>query len=532
MKPLQSFAFLAAVLVMTTVAPAQQPAACSDQLPTGGFTQITFPNGWIDLGYLLTDGRVMVQYVGNGTGNAFQDWWALTPDINGNYVNGSWSELATLNGVFPPPAQYGPYGFASAVLADGRLIVQGGEENPADPMSDTNMGAIYDPSSNSWSILNPPGFGTTQLWPHIGDAQTVVLNDGTYMVAGCGTASNCTQSKDQAILDPNTLTWTLLTGDGKLDNNSEEGYTLLPGGNVFTADISNQKYEIFNWQTRTWSNGNVPVVLSGDWPAVGEIGPGVLLTDGTVLALGAIHNHIFAQTANADVYDPVANDWPNPALTLPEDSQGRNLGMGDESAVLLTDGNVFLSAHDWLNGYGFIEYQPASKSWCSISNVPTALLTSLTSDLRMLLLPTGQVLILDYDPINKISVGSYIYTPMAGFNNAWRPTISGIIGAGTTITRGRTYTITGTQFNGLSQATMFGDDYQAATNYPLVRITNNGTQHVFYGKTHNHSTMAVATGSASVSTKFDVPANMETGASTLVVVANGIPSTGFPINVQ
>jgi hypothetical protein len=204
--------------------------------------------------------------------------------------------------------------------------------------------------------------------------------------------------------------------------------------------------------------------------------------------------------------------------------------MADESAVLLTDGNVFMSAHDWLNGYGFIEYRPVQKSWCSISNVPSPLLTSLTSDLRMLLLPTGQVLVIDYDPIHNTSVGSYIYTPLQTINNSWRPTISAI--SGTTIVRGKTYVISGTQFNGLSQATMFGDDYQAATNYPLVRITNNSTQHVFYAKTHNHSTMAVATGSASVSTKFDVPANMETGPSSLVVVANGIPSTSFPITVQ
>ena len=91
------------------------------------------------------------------------------------------------------------------------------------------------------------------------------------------------------------------------------------------------------------------------------------------------------------------------------------------------------------------------------------------------------------------------------------------------VNRGSTYKISGTQFNGLSQAAAFGDEYQTATNYPLVRITNTGTGHVFYAKTHGHSTMAVATGSKIVSTNFDVPATMETGASTLEVVANGIP---------
>ena len=55
---------------------------------------------------------------------------------------------------------------------------------------------------------------------------------------------------------------------------------------------------------------------------------------------------------------------------------------------------------------------------------------------------------------------------------------------------------------------------------------------MFYTRTHNPSTMAVATGSKKVSTKFDVPANAETGLSQLFVVANGIPSSGYFVNVQ
>src|SRR6185437_2380417 len=94
----------------------------------------------------------------------------------------------------------------------------------------------------------------------------------------------------------------------------------------------------------------------------------------------------------------------------------------------------------------------------------------------------------------------------------------------TVVAAGQTYSISGTQFNGLSQAVGYGDDYQAATNYPLVRIVNSATGHVFYCRTHDHSTMAVATGSQIVSTRFDVPADAEAGASQLSVVANGIPS--------
>jgi hypothetical protein len=70
-----------------------------------------------------------------------------------------------------------------------------------------------------------------------------------------------------------------------------------------------------------------------------------------------------------------------------------------------------------------------------------------------------------------------------------------------------------------------------ASNYPLVRITNSGTGNVVYCKTHGHSTMAVATGNRIVSTNFDVPSGIGTGASTIVVVANGIPSSGVSVTV-
>jgi hypothetical protein len=70
-----------------------------------------------------------------------------------------------------------------------------------------------------------------------------------------------------------------------------------------------------------------------------------------------------------------------------------------------------------------------------------------------------------------------------------------------------------------------------ATNYPLVRITNNATHHVFYAMTSGHSTMAVATGSAFVGTDFEASASTETGLSTLVVIANGIASAPVSILV-
>jgi hypothetical protein len=136
-----------------------------------------------------------------------------------------------------------------------------------------------------------------------------------------------------------------------------------------------------------------------------------------------------------------------------------------------------------------------------------------------MVLPTGEILL----------GGSQVYRSTGSAEAAWAPTITK---SPSTISRGTSFKISGTQFNGLSQANSFGDELQTFTNYPLVRITNTATGHVFYARTHDHSTMGVATGSAKVSTNVDVPAGMETGASTMVVVANGIASQPFNVTVN
>src|SRR5713226_6195592 len=66
---------------------------------------------------LLTDGTVMVQQIES------PQWYRLTPDAFGSYVNGTWSQLASTS------PDYGPLYYASAVLGDGRVIVTGGEYN-------------------------------------------------------------------------------------------------------------------------------------------------------------------------------------------------------------------------------------------------------------------------------------------------------------------------------------------------------------------------------------------------------------------
>lgn len=246
---------------------------------------------------------------------------------------------------------------------------------------------------------------------------------------------------------------------------------------------------------------------NGGMGIVPEIGAAVVRPDGTVFATGG--------TSNTAIYSTISGGWS----VGPTFSSG--LTVADGSAALLPNGNVLVDASHFFNAPSqFFEF--SGTSLLSVANPPNA--PNIPAFVgRMLVLPTGQILFTDQ------TAQVQIYTSSGTFQGAWQPTISSV--AGTLNPGSVNNSISGTQFNGLSQGVAYGDDAQAATNYPLVRITNNATGHVSYSRTHNHSTMAVATGSAVVSTQFDVPATIETGASTLRVVANGIPSNPMAVTV-
>ena len=436
------------------------------------------PPGGAFLPFQLTDGTVLFQ------ANSSSDWWKLTPDSFGSYLNGTWTKQASLQ------AGYSPDDFASAVLADGRLVITGGEYNNG-VFTLTNLGAVYDPVANTWTPLPaPPG------WDFIGDSPSVVLPDGRFLVGR-------KLDMQVAALDPATLTWTLLGSAGKADFNAEEGWTLLPDGTVFTFDVKNApNSERYFPSTQTWQTaGSTIVDLHSPSPfgclpygdhgqfcyfPPGEVGPGILLPDGRVFATGSDSSagpgHTAIYTPPVVVGDPgtwvIGPDFPN------------NDNAGDSFAVLLPNGNALVL----VNTGTLYEFDGVN------------LTQTLRTSGALMVLPTGQVV---------VSNGSIvkIYTPSnTTFNPAWRPRIKRFPA---TVVRGSTYQLRGQQFNGLSQAASFGDELETATNYPLVRITNIGTGHVFYARTHGHSTMGVATGKARVSTNFDVPAAAETGSSTL-----------------
>ena|SRR5579863_564965 len=483
--------------------------------PGSGTWQVAvnaFPPGGAATPLLLTDGTVIV-----AEGNS-PVWYKLTPDINGSYVNGTWTAIASLPVIGGTP--YAPLYHASAVLPDGRVIIMGGEYNGSGTEVWTNLGAIYDPVANTWAAVSAPSG-----WSEIGDAESVVLADGTFMLASC-----CAHPDADALLDATTLTWTS-TGapNAGFNYQDEQGYELLPNGDVLTIDVWTNypsggatNVEIYSPSAGTWSSaGNTPVSLPDPSAcATWEIGPAVLRPDGTVVAFGGNTGCTTPATDPTAIYDSSANSW-SPGPNVPTIS-GQNFDLADAPAALLPDGNILFAAS---TGYGhppthFFEFS-TTNTIAQVADTIDFASSSGAYYYNFLVLPNGQIMSTDFSSLPEF------YTPVGSPNPSWAPVIST---APSSVTPGSTYSISGTQFNGLSQGAYYGDDAQGATNYPLVRITNNSTSHVFYAKTANPSNSSIAPGN-SVSVNFTVPASIETGASSLVVVANGIASASVSVTV-
>jgi hypothetical protein len=491
-------------------------AYCQTWTPMSTAPPVSF--GWMQL---LTDGRVLLHEEPNCSGSTckgkdYTAWYTLTPDINGNYATGTFTQVASSVG------GYAPLYFSSAVLPDGKVITQGGEYQCAAGSCASvwqSLGQLYDPVQNTWVATVPPIPNSLEAF---GDAQSQVLPNGTFMDAACcAMFVGYTPFPAYFYFNENTLSYTEegYTGDGGISEFDESGWNLMPNGQIMMVDVplgagsttfmsssiydppSNTWLPPQSTQVQLWDDG------CGDFATASyELGPVMLMPNGTLFATGASNCH----AGNIATYDLTAQVWtaqsPFPGKSAANDAPGATEINGNAIVITSPYTNTFstpLTIYEW-NGTTLNSFPNVTNASKDDSYVT-----------HLLQLPNGQIMFTDFS-----TNGIELLTSAGTYEAAWQPTITS---APTNLTIGQTYQISGTQFNGVTTGAAYGDDFQDNTNYPLVRIVNNGTGHVFYARTHGHSTMAVATGSTPVSTNFDV-LNMETGPCQLYVVANGIPS--------
>ena len=440
---------------------------------------------------LLSDGTVMASA---SVGPASTDWYRLTPDASGSYVNGTWSQLPSmsLNRLF----------FASNVLPDGRVLVLGGKYvglNDSQYSLD-NTGEIYDPVANTWtSIANFPEVS-------FGSAPTTLTADGK-VLAGWD------NGPETFIYDPATNSWS--PGPTKLDadKSGRETWIKLPGGGILTYDIHKANPEdtqTLDPATNTWVDSGVatvPLLNSSDR----GLGPALLLPDGRVFLIGKDNN-------NTAFYTPPTD--PGGVGTW---AAGPTIAGGDGfgAAALLPNGHILYAGGTGTVASGpptnhMVEIDPTAPPDSAVTEItPPVNISSETSYFqRMLVLPTGQVLYTnEYQQL-------YVYTPDGTPQAAWKPTITSVVA------NGNHFTLAGTQLTGLSAGASYNGDGGAEmdTNYPIVEL-KNAAGNVYFARTSNWSSTGVATGSTPETTDFSLPAGLPLGTYQLTVIANGIASS-------
>ena len=459
------------------------------------WTPVTNPAPYSSGGVMLlmTDGSAYCKSFGGGFTGYGDIFNKLTPDINGSYINGTWSTIAPMN--------YDRYSFSSAVLKDGRLYAAGGEYG-TDGFQAGSHGEVYDPLTNTWTMAIGPG----QV---MSDGNCKLLDNGTIIQA----IVDHFEPTSTVIYNPSTNTYT--TGPSTNSGQNESYWLKLPDNSVLFVDEGQQISERYIPSLNQWiPDANVPVQL---YDLTGyETGPAFMLPDGRAFYMGS--------TGHTAFYTPSGNTSNGTWAAGPDMPNG--YGMPDASGAMMVNGRILFACspapvvgNEFAAPTAFYEFDYTTNTYTLVNAPEGGNSGGYASYYTTLLdLPDGSVL------YSNLAGGSqyYIYTPSGSPLPAGKPAIA-------TITQNTctTFTITGTGFNGISEGAGFGDENQNDSNYPLVRLTS-GTN-VYYARTYNWNSTGVQRGNLPDTAHFTVPNGIPAGMYSAVVVANGNASD--PMNV-
>jgi hypothetical protein len=427
--------------------------------------------------WLLTDGSIL------SNGSDLHQWVKLVPDQFGDYTKGTWQQLAT-----------SPYGVGAAqeqILPDGRFYQAGGEyvyQWPSGSSANDHNGVqLYDPVANSWTL------GQSGLYGNLWDTGTAHLKDGR-IVAG-----DQQQARTQ-IFDPKTNKWTAAAN--RPAPAAEDGWVPLPDGSI--VSISSGGTFRYDPAANVWYTAAPPPSSYANGSV--DTSTVTLMYDGRILAMG--HNAAVVYTPGAKPSDK--GSWQQ------VQSPPQGTFTDDVYATPEPNGKVIFDSVrcSWItnecgssSGALVNEFDPATNAMASIAmpNDPAG------APVNFINLPNGQVM---------AAAGSrnWVYTPIGGPQDAWRPTVGSVTASGST------YHLSGTQLSG--RVSLGEDDYQNPQNYPIVYL-KDAAGHVYYARTSNFSSMITSAAGEAQTADFTLPSGLAHGSYTLYVSACGVSSGGY-----
>jgi hypothetical protein len=287
---------------------------------------------------LLSDGTAAVQ---GGSGSPTTTWYRLSPNASGDYANGSWSALGSMN----EARRF----FTTAMLPDGRIFAVGGE---------------YPKFSNTAEIFDPTANGGAGAWSFVDSVPTPGSQAdlfGTVTGATNTAPITITTSATTAALQPgDSVTITGVTGNTKAN------------GTFTISNITPTGFDL-NGSDGTMSGAFVPDG-KGQWlgPAKSQFGddPIEVLPGGKVLAgyFGGTSTTPDASTFIFDPSAPAGSQWTKTGTKQDGDPS-------DEEAWVKLPGNKILSYSIFASGnsgkFKAQIYDPSTGKWSEASDTDT-----------------------------------------------------------------------------------------------------------------------------------------------------------------
>lgn len=359
----------------------------------------------------------------------------------------------------------------------------------------------YNPATGTWSSISPsdgtalgtiPLLSSSALGSELGPIMR--LQDGRVFVIGA--------TQHTAIYNPATNTWSAGPDImGTLSNAANPGGTLSP----FGADDA---------AAAETPNGHI-IFLA-------DAGASQFTSSGNITTGSKVITNI-PSTAILQVGWAVAGTGISSGSTIVSVDSSTQITINN-NATATTTGVSIKFGGTFSSPTQFFDFNPATNAISPLAVTPAgANLNSGAYPKRFLTLPTGQVLFSD------ASSQAWIYTPDGSASPQYKPVINSIAYNG-----GGIFTLTGKQLNGQSGGAAYGDDDQMDTNYPVVRfVATDGSGNVFYAKTTNWSSVAVAGGITTPQTVSVTlnPAMTAPGNYAMIVGGAGIASLPTIVNI-
>ena len=362
--------------------------------------------GSIQIMILMTDGSIMVH-----TFDDIQTWVKLTPDAKGSYVNGTWTTLGkmitprlyftsnvlqngnlwVMGGEYTGPFEDPNWGPQAEIYDPLTNTWTEAAPDPAQPgcgrvpvtsnvnltMGSASVTGIYSTfrMQPGWTVRGS-GIPAKTTVVSVDSPTSVTLSaaataSGPITASFRGAAASCFGDDPSALLpggqilvgdliNQQTSLYSLasntFTPSGSKvyqDSSDEEGWAMLPNGQVMTYDLDpsieqNTGFaEKYTPATGVWTGispadgtakGTLPVLSSG--PLGFELGPTIRLLDGRMFVIGA--------NQHTALYTPWTNSWaPGPDMIADLTGPGGTIphalfGADDAPAAILPNGDVYL----------------------------------------------------------------------------------------------------------------------------------------------------------------------------------------------